>query len=110
MISQAVLAEVKEESYDFTMFSDRTEDLFGIIEDMWTIEKTSYKKIDMLIILLYTALAQVQPVLDKKEENILRKDVNRLFIERNRVKRYLKTALEVFKHKVFLGMALQQTG
>jgi len=70
------------------------------------VEKTSFKKMDMLVILLYSALTHVQSLLTKKEEAVFRKDVGTLFVQRNNVKRYLKIALLVFKHSAFDGMAL----
>jgi hypothetical protein len=111
LVSDAITAEIECESYDFCMYSDRTDDIIAIIESIWgDVDRDSYKKMDQLLVLSYTALSQIQSLLNPKEESFFRRNVGELIIQRDRTKRYLKQALDKFNHQAFNGMPIHQNG
>lgn len=100
-MDQITTAELSDETYDFTMYSDRSHDIAEIIQDMWNISKMDFKTMEMLINLVYLALSHVFEVLNTGERKDLRNMLLKIFEQRDKVKRYLKKSLSIFSHASF---------
>jgi hypothetical protein len=101
--------EVNNESYSFTMNTDRNEDIIDIIEDMWRIDKTSYKTMDLLIMLIYSSMTHLNDALNNQEKKEVRDNLLDIYVHRDRAKRYLKKALRVFSnHHAFNDLPINQ--
>jgi len=102
---------MESESFDFSMYTDRTEDIIDLIEGMWkNSDRTAYLTMDALLNMIHISLRAISSKLIRKDVNFFKSIRDQIEVQRSRLKRYLRRALEVFEHKVFKDIPVDQKG
>lgn len=104
-MSCGIQAQAKEESFDFTMFPDRTEDVISKVEELLTVDRTSFLTLQTLLGILKIALPQEKPNFTVKESDSAASEIQMILAHRFQIRRTLKKSIELFdKHSAFHKM------
>lgn len=104
-MTSGIQAQANKESFDFTVFPDRTEDIISKIEDLLAVDNSSYKQLQTLLKIAAIMLPSEKSCFTKKEWECIGDQITMIMDHRFQVRRYLKLALQLFeKHNAFYKM------
>ncbi|CAL8082889.1 unnamed protein product [Orchesella dallaii] len=105
VISFGIQAQTREESFDFTMFPDRTEDIVSKVEDLLTVDNSNYKLLQLMLTIFRITYPYEKQNFTEKEVASSKEELKMILMYRFQIRRYLKKSLEVFEqHPAFEKM------
>jgi len=105
VISCGIEAEANNESFDFTVFPDRTDDIIAKVEDLLTVDNKSFQVLQHLISLIKITFPDANRKLTYKEQTTVDNDIEIIFAHRLRIRQWLKQSVGIFEtHQVFQKM------
>ncbi|ODM96346.1 Malate synthase [Orchesella cincta] len=98
VISFGIQAQTREESFDFTMFPDRTEDIFSKVEDLLSVDNSNYKQLQLMLNVFRITYPYEKQNFTEREITSTKDELKMILTYRFQIRRYLKKCLEVFEH------------
>lgn len=104
-MSSGIQAQANEESFDFTVFPDRTEDIVAKVEDLLVVDNTNFRELNVLLSIVKIIFPSEKTKFTPKEAVSIKDEIEMILAHRFQVRRTLKKSLKIFeKHPAFHKM------